>query len=210
MRTVTILEDCRASWRIFLPGELWLGINPETPALKRLREIAGTQHVAIRKHVMGDHFTWSGTNIRVLSPPPDWQTKLQPKNDDSLAFLISFGHTSALLTGDLERKMENLVATEGVRADLLKVAHHGSATSTTPELLAAVQPKFAIISDGFRNPFGHPRAIVLERLQNAHVHTYRTDMLGVVSFWLDGNQVIAHPAMLGSAHDFSFLQASRP
>jgi hypothetical protein len=64
-------------------------------------------------------------------------------------------------------------------------------------LLAAVQPKFAIISDGFRNPFGHPRMIVLQRLQDAHVRTYRTDMLGVVTFWLDGNQVTAQPALLG-------------
>ncbi len=194
----------------FSPDELWLGINPETPALKKLREIANRHHVALKKHVMGDHVNWAGTDIRVLSPPPDWQTKLQPKNDDSLAFLISFGHTSALLTGDLERKMETFVAAEGVRADLLKVAHHGSATSTTPELLAAVQPKFAIISDGFRNPFGHPRAVVLERLQNAHVRTYRTDMLGVVSFWLDGNQVTAQPALLGPAENVPLLQAARP
>jgi competence protein ComEC len=180
----------------FSPGELWLGINPETAAVRKLREVAGRHHVAVKKHVMGDHFTWGGADIRVLSPPPDWQPKPQPKNDDSLSLLLSFGHTSALLTGDLERKMEKLVATEGVRADLLKVAHHGSATSTTPELLAAVQPKFAIISDGFRNPFGHPRVIVLQRLQDAHVRTYRTDMLGVVTFWLDGNQVTAQPGLL--------------
>lgn len=187
----------------FSPSELWLGINPETPALKKLLEVAELHHVHLQKHVMGDDFAWAGANIRVVSPPPDWQPKLQPRNDDSLAFIISFGRTSALLTGDLERKMETFVAAamnaEGRHADLLKIAHHGSATSTTPELLAVVKPSFAIISDGFRNPFGHPRAIVLERLQTAHVLTYRTDMLGVVSFWLDGNQVSAQPALLGPA-----------
>jgi len=198
----------------FSPDELWLGINPETPALKKLREVAGLHHVHLQKHVMGDDFAWAGTNIRVVSPPPDWQPKVQPRNDDSLAFIISFGRASALLTGDLERKMETAVAAamnaKGMHADLLKVAHHGSATSTTPELLAVVKPSSAIISDGFRNPFGHPRAIVLKRLQTAHVHTYRTDRLGVVSFWLDGNQVSAQPALLGPADGRDLLQVSRP
>ncbi len=193
----------------FSPSELWLGINPETPALQRLRAVAALHHVHVQKHVMGDAFAWAGTNVRVVSPPPDYQPKLQPANNDSLAFIISFGKTSALLTGDLERKMETLIATEDVRSDLLKIAHHGSATSTTPELLAAVQPKFAMISDGFRNPFGHPRAIVLERLQTAQVHTYRTDMLGVVSFWLDGNQVSAQPALLAPVDNRDRVQASR-
>jgi competence protein ComEC len=194
----------------FSPNELWLGINPETPALKKLRDAATRQHASVQKHVMGEHLAFGGAAIHVLSPPPGWQPRPQPKNDDSLTLLVSFGNTSALLTGDLERKMETFVAKEDVHADLLKVAHHGSATSTTPELLAAVQPKFAIISDGFRNPFGHPRAAVLGRLQNAHVRTYRTDMLGVVSFWLDGTQVTMQPPLSGPASSVPSLQALRP
>ncbi len=109
-------------------------------------------------------------------------------NDDSLALLIAYGDTSALLAGDLEKKMERFVATESPRADLLKVAHHGSATSTTPELLAAVHPRFAVISAGYQNSFGHPRKVVLDRLQAAEVRTYRTDLQGAVTFLLDGKQ----------------------
>jgi competence protein ComEC len=85
--------------------------------------------------------------------------------------------------------MERYVASEAPRADLLKVAHHGSATSTTPELLAAVHPRFAVISAGYRNPFGHPRQVVLDRLQAAEVRTYRTDLQGAVTFLLDGKGV---------------------
>jgi competence protein ComEC len=88
--------------------------------------------------------------------------------------------------------MEQFVATESPEADLLKVAHHGSATSTTPELLAAVNPKFAVISVGYHNSFGHPRQVVLDRLQASHVRTYRTDLSGAVTFLLDGKQVQAH------------------
>jgi competence protein ComEC len=175
----------------FHPRELWVGINPETPELDQLYAAAASQGVSVRRHTTGDEFEWGGTRVRVLAPPPDWHPKARPMNDDSLALLLSFGDTSALLAGDLEKKMERFVAAESPRADLLKIAHHGSATSTTPELLSAVQPKFAVISVGARNSFGHPRAVVLERLQGAHVLTYRTDLMGLVTFLLDGKKVEA-------------------
>jgi competence protein ComEC len=74
-------------------------------------------------------------------------------------------------------------------ADLMKIAHNGSTTSTIPDLLAAVHPRFAFISVGPRNPFHHPRPEVLDRLQAAGVITYRTDLDGAVSFYLDGNSL---------------------
>ncbi|HET9285122.1 MAG TPA: DNA internalization-related competence protein ComEC/Rec2 [Candidatus Angelobacter sp.] len=177
-----ILED-------FHPAELWVGVNPETSAMSQLYQAAATNHVTVHRHTAGDMIDWGGSKVRVLSPPADWQPKPEPKNDDSLALLISYGQTSVLLAGDLEKKMERFVATESPRADLLKVAHHGSATSTTPELLAAVQPRFAVISAGYRNSFGHPRQVVLQRLQENHIQTYRTDMLGAITFLLDGKDV---------------------
>ena len=82
-----------------------------------------------------------------------------------------------------------IIRSHDIHADLLKVAHHGSATSTTPEFLAAVHPQFAIISAGFQNSFGHPRPEVLDRLEQSHVATYRTDTLGAVTFYLDGKNV---------------------
>ena len=118
-------------------------------------------------------------------------------NDDSLAILITYGQTSALLAGDLEKKMEKFIAAEHPLADVLKVAHHGSDTSTTPELLAAVHPRFAVISVGYHNSFGHPRQIVLERLRKAHVSTYRTDTQGAITFLLDGKRVEPRVVMDG-------------
>lgn len=179
-----IIED-------FHPAELWVGINPETTALLHLYEMANENHVAIRRHVAGDALDWSGTKVRVLSPPADWQPTERRNNDASLALLVGYGDTRALLAGDLEKKMERFVALESPRADLLKVAHHGSDTSTTPELLAAVHPHFAVISAGYQNSFGHPRQVVLDRLQAAQVHTYRTDLQGAVTFLLDGKRVEA-------------------
>lgn len=178
----------------FHPREVWMGINPETQALDHFLAVDAENHVAVKRHTAGEKLQWHGTEIRVLSPPADWHPKKEPKNDDSLALLVSYKNTSALLAGDLEKKMERFVAAEAPRADVLKVAHHGSATSTTQELLDAVQPRFAAISVGWRNSFGHPRLDVLQRLQAAHVRTYRTDMLGLISFFLDGKTVTVKTA----------------
>jgi competence protein ComEC len=181
----------------FHPRELWVGINPETEAVDRLYAAAAANHVLVRRHVAGDELDWGGTHVRVLSPPANWHPRAKPMNDDSLAFLISYGATRALLAGDIEKRMEEFVSREWPEADLLKVAHHGSATSTTPELLEAVHPHFAVISVGYRNSFGHPREVVLERLQQAHVVTYRTDVQGAVTFLLDGKTVEAHVVSIG-------------
>lgn len=180
----------------FQPRELWVGINPEKEALSRLNQTAAEHHLQIRRHTAGEDFDWAGAHIRILSPPPAWQPKLKQENNDSLAFVISYGQTSALLAGDLEKKMEQYISRETPRVDLLKVAHHGSNTSTTPELLRAAQPRFAVISAGYRNPFKHPRPEVLERLEAAHVRTFRTDTLGAITFLLDGKNVEARTALL--------------
>jgi len=111
------------------------------------------------------------------------------RNDESLVMKISYGKTSALLEADAERGTERLVASEQPEADVLKVAHHGSLTSSEPELLAAMHPQFAVISVGVRNVYHHPRLQVLQRLQQAHVTTYRTDIDGASSFYLDGSRV---------------------
>jgi len=87
------------------------------------------------------------------------------------------------------RQEERRISEEEPQADLLKVAHHGSATSTIPELLEAVHPKFAVISSGARNVYGHPRLEVLHRLADSGVSTYRTDLDGAVTFYLDGKSV---------------------
>jgi competence protein ComEC len=126
----------------------------------------------------------------VLFPSKDWPIGLEPKNNDSMVLQVSYGKTSVLLEGDAEKAVERRIATlHHPRADLLKVGHHGSATSTTPEILEAVKPSFAVISVGFRNSFGIPKPEVLQRLQASGVRVYRTDLNGAVTFYLDGRSV---------------------
>jgi competence protein ComEC len=177
--------------RNFRPRELWLGTNPTTPALAALLDEAARQKIKVVHYAAGDRFDFGGTQVEVLAPPRDWQAAARPRNNDSLALRLSLGATSAVLAGDAEQRIERFMAAEHPAADLLKVAHHGSATSTTPELLEAVHPRFGAISVGFRSSFGHPRPEVLARLQAAKVATYRTDTQGAVSFFLDGHAVTA-------------------
>ena len=101
-----------------------------------------------------------------------------------------YGESSVLLEGDAERPFEQrMVAIHDLRADLLRVGHHGSATSTTEEFVRAVQPRWAVISVGEGNSFGHPRMETPQHLQEQGAATYRTDLNGAVSFYLDGKSV---------------------
>jgi competence protein ComEC len=175
--------------RNFRPRELWLGTNPTTPALAALLDEAARQNIKVVHYAAGDRFDFGGAQVEVLAPPRDWQLTARPRNNDSLALRLNLGATAVVLAGDAEQRIERFMAQEHPQADLLKVAHHGSATSTTPELLEAVHPRFGVISVGFRSSFGHPRPEVLARLEAAKVVTYRTDTEGAVSFFLDGRAV---------------------
>ena len=183
----------RAVLRDFRPRELWLGVNPPNRALDEVLTMAQALRVNVVHHYAGEDFFFGATKVRVLAPAADWRTRSKPANNDSLVLELSYGETSALLAGDAEKQVERLIAPAARHADLLKVAHHGSATSTTPELLAAVSPRYAVISAGWRNSFGHPRGDVLRRLEERNIETYPTDTNGAVTFLLDGNSVRRAP-----------------
>jgi competence protein ComEC len=101
---------------------------------------------------------------------------------------LTYGRVSALLTGDAEAPIEALLLDLGddVESTILKVGHHGSRTSTTPALLDAVRPAVAVISAGAINPFGHPHAEVIDRLETAGTAVYRTDRHGAITMTSDG------------------------
>jgi competence protein ComEC len=106
---------------------------------------------------------------------------------------LQYGETSALLVGDSHQRIEELMEGENPKANLLKIGHHGSLTSSSPEFLQAVAPQFAVVSARYYNAFHHPRPEVMQRFADWHVTTYRTDLAGAVSFYLDGTTVSAQP-----------------
>ena len=173
--------------RNFHPDELWVGNNPCVEAYKELLDEAGVLHVRVKTLQAGESFTLGDSRVSVLAPLPNYQPGLEPANNDSLVLHVAYGATSVILEGDAEAPVEQAMLGEaGLKSTLLKVGHHGSSTSTGPAFLAQVAPQWAVISCGLRNRYGHPRQEVLEELQAAGVHTFRTDTGGAECFLLDG------------------------
>ena len=117
-------------------------------------------------------------------PRPDWERQ-RVRNDDSEVLEIRYGGVSFVFTGDIGREVERTIAPDVRRARrfaILKVPHHGSATSSSQRVSRRAAPDIAVISAGRGNPFGHPVPSVLERYRNIGAAIYRTDQDGAVTW----------------------------
>ena len=177
----------------FRPREFWYGVESPSRIFQDVEQAAQLFHVERRTQVAGNSFDYGGIHVRVLNPQLGVPAHDPPVDDESLVLHLTYGDTSALLVGDSHRQTERLLVDEKPHADLLKIGHHGSATSSSPEFLAAVDPHYAVVSVGLYNSFHHPRQDVMQRYAKADVRTYRTDLAGAVTFYLDGKNVTATP-----------------
>jgi len=180
--------------RNFHPAELWVGNNPRVAAYNALLDQAAGLHVRVRSLRAGEAFPMGSAQVGVLAPFASYQPGSEPANNDSLVLHMAYGATSVLLEGDAEAPIEQaMLAEPGLPSTLLKVGHHGSVSSTRPEFLTRVAPRWAVISCGLHNRYGHPRQEVLEELQAAHIRTYSTDIGGASCFRLDGKGSAVEP-----------------
>lgn len=143
----------------------------------------------------GSH-EFGGAHVDVLAPCPDIAAD-RGANDNSFVIRIAYGERAFLFVGDAEHEEEaELLATSHSRlhADVLKVGHHGSRTSTGDAFLAAVDPSVAVISCGVRNRFGHPTSRTLTTLAASRAKVYRTDLLGSVTVTTNGQSLEASAA----------------
>ncbi len=177
-------------------GELWETGQGESHGARgpyaRLLGAARSRGAPVQRppDLCGKPRMFGAARVEVLSPCP----RLDPDmaaNDASLVLRIDFGKRSALLVGDAELEAEHRLLASGapLRADLLKVGHHGSRTSSSAEMLRAVAPTTAMISCGVRNRFGHPHPAAMGRLAAAGVHVLRTDLGGAITWETDGEEV---------------------
>lgn len=143
--------------------------------------------------------TVDGVALEVLAPDSAWTASRDDPNTSSVVVRVTFGQVRLLFTGDAEQEEEGWLLDhypDALRADILKVAHHGSSTSSTDAFLDAVQPRLALISVGARNRYGHPSPDVLDRLERRRTQILRTDRDGSVVVRTDGARiwVSAHEA----------------
>ncbi|MGA8042339.1 MAG: ComEC/Rec2 family competence protein [Terracidiphilus sp.] len=180
--------------RNFHPDALWVGNNPSVPAYDALLAEAAELKIPVRALHAGETASLGDAQVRVLAPMADYRPGAEPANNDSLVLHVAYGATSVLLEGDAEAPIEQAMLNEhGLQSTLLKVGHHGSISSTTPEFLARVAPQWAVISCGLHNRYGHPREEVLAALQAAGARTYSTDINGAACFRLNGRSVTPDP-----------------
>jgi competence protein ComEC len=161
-------------------GEIWLSARHlGDPCTTSLLEAAGDARVRFVRD--GQRIEADGIAITVTIPRLRY--KRAPLNNGSVVLTIEMDGIRLLLTGDIEAEAERTLAEEAgdrMAAEILKVAHHGSRSSTTPLLLEKIRPRVALISCGEHNSYGHPAEEVLDRLRESGAHVFRTDRDGAV------------------------------
>lgn len=138
----------------------------------------------------GDTFSLGAAQVEILGPVEEYADT----NNTSIVLRIDYGETSFLFTGDMETEAEQDLIDSGANldADVLKVGHHGSETSSSYVFLREVMPQYAVISVGEGNSYGHPSETVLSRLRDADAEVYRTDLQGTIVAESDGSTVTFH------------------
>lgn len=197
-------------------GELWDSgqgeANDPRSAYAGLLRTARSRGIPVQRpaDLCGQPRRHGAALVRVLGPCPA-AVPGRGANDNSLVIALSLGRRTALLVGDAEQEQERSLLDAGLlaHADLLKVGHHGSRTSSSEGFLDRVTPDAAVISCGVRNRFGHPHAQTVEALARREVHTLRTDRVGGV-LWLTDGEITQIETALPEPRGSRFASTLRP
>ncbi len=179
----------------FRPRQIWEGIPvPRFEPLNTLRAAAQSRGLMWTNVIAGQDAQVDEVEIAVLHPAPaDWERQ-RVRNDDSIVLELRWRDVSFVLTGDIGKAVERtlLGRLDPAPLRILKVPHHGSLTSSTPEFLRALHPRIAVFSAGRANHFGHPAPEILERYRQVGAEILRTDRDGEVDMSTDGYSIDVH------------------
>lgn len=161
----------------------------DTKTYQELVDVIHNKNMKITYPVVGEQYALGEAKFTIIAPNSN--SYGGNANDYSVAILLEYGKNRFLFTGDAEEASEAEMLTNGIdiSADVYKVAHHGSRSASTQEFLNAVHPKYAVISCGEGNSYGHPHAEVLNRLRSMGVEVFRTDEQGSIIASSDGENI---------------------
>lgn len=159
----------------------------DSKAFQSMLKYADAQGTVLSVPEEGDVLSLGSAEVTILHCWPE-AVDYGRTNDASIVVRVDYGNKSFVITGDAEDWSEYMMIESGrnLKADVLRVSHHGSSTGSTMEFLQAVKPEFAVISVGSDNRYGHPHQEVLERLREAGANVLRTDELGTIIMDCDG------------------------
>jgi len=163
-----------------------------TPAYLAALGAAARDHIAWQRVRPGDSLRVDEVMLTALAPDSTWVAGLSDANLASTVLLARVGAIRFLFTGDAEAPEEDWLLSRdagALAADVLKVGHHGSRTSTTAPFLGAVRPRLALVSVGAHNAYGHPSPEVMQALRDSGVQVLRTDRVGTIVVSTDGRHL---------------------
>ena len=170
-------------------------IVARTPAdddeFSRFAQSTSSTRIPVERVAAGDVLRFAQVSLDVLWPPPANDVGAPDRNNDSVVLRLRYGEKTILFMGDVEKQAEAQLATAGIdlAADVVKVAHHGSRTSSSQAFVAAAHPSLAIISVGRTSIFGHPNREVIDRWRTIGAQVMTTGEKGMISVVTDGKNL---------------------
>lgn len=160
------------------------GYTPTTKTYMNLLESVADKGLKITPAVPGGTYTLGDARVDILGPAGEFTET----NNQSVVCKVTYGSRRFLFMGDAEKEAENALLASGadLAADVIKLGHHGSNSSSQKTLLKAVSPAFALITCGEDNSYNHPSPKVIDRLQSLHITVYRCDLNGTIVLTTDG------------------------
>jgi competence protein ComEC len=171
---------------------LWTGIEKDSSEVEEWNSLLEKEGAEIFIAKENLRISFGDSDLDILYPFNSLENEIIDNvNNSSIVFKLIYGNTSFLFVGDIYKEIEAEVLSKkiNVNADILKIAHHGSKTSTSEDFLIAVSPNAAVISCGEDNSYGHPHSEVLDLLNKYGINIFRTDLKGTIKLISDKNKI---------------------
>jgi DNA uptake protein ComE-like DNA-binding protein len=195
--------------RNFDVKEVWMRGEHTSQVFERVIDaLLASDKTSFHEPSAGESFNIGSLNIKVIHP----EKLTGDLNDDSIAMKFSYGEIDIIITGDAEANGEKAILNRGfdIDAEILRLGHHGSSTSSTTSFLETVSPEVAVYSAGTNNSYGHPHEEIVDRVKNMEIEPYGTDTHGNIILKTDGKTYDITTKKTGNMATNQPIQSQQP